>query len=397
MKTIAIIGGGASGLMAAIQAARQDSEVKVKIIERYSKAGRKILGSGNGRCNFTNLNATPDKYNNPHFVEKTMSHFGLQDTFNFFNELGMMYVTDEEGRTYPRSLTAETLLDILLQECVKLNIEIILNERAHSIIKKKEHFEIVLNERTLLTDKVIIAVGSAAGLKNPVDNGNLLLSLGHTTESDIPALVPLKTLPSAVKGLSGIRVKGRVKLLKNGRKLYEEDGEILFKSEGLSGIAIFEASLFYAREGGGEGYKISLDLVPEMEEIEIKERYNHLGIDLKRFLAGILPYEIALKILKDSDGKVDLAIKTIKGMSFEVLGPYDFPDAQIAVGGVKLSDVNPKTLESKIVKGLFFAGEALNIDGECGGYNLQWAWSSGAVAGRSSELSLFYRKQSEGE
>ncbi len=384
IKTIAIIGGGASGLMAAIQAAK-NKDNKVIIIEKNNRLGRKVLASGNGRCNFTNLNAAPYHYNNPEFAGEVLSNFTVINTLDFFESRGLMYTSDEQGRTYPISYNANTVLDILMNETAKLNIEIRLNSKVTEIEKLRDKFIIKCEDEEISADRVVFTVGSNAGLTKRDDISGILKNTGHKIIAGTPALTPLKTVKSEVRELSGIRIKAKISLNSDKKTIYEEAGEVLFKDEGISGIAIFNASLFYQREEIKEGLFISLNLLPEYDKNALKERFNTLNLPVDQFLYGIFNRKIADKILTDSGRRhVDNIIEIIKDMRFTVTGTYGLGNAQIAIGGISTEQVSAHSLESQLIHGLYFAGEALDIDGECGGYNLQWAWSSGAVAGKSA-------------
>jgi len=379
MRTIAVIGGGASGLFAAIFAAGNPDN-KVIIIEKNAKLGKKILVTGNGRCNFTNLDIKPSCYNRPEFAKKILNAFSLQDTLRFFEERGLMYASDEEGRVYPRSYNAETVLDILVRELKKPNIEVLINTEVTALEKQREQFIIKCIDREITSDALIVTAGGRVGFNKVEDNFRILRNFDLKITDLCPALVPLKTSKSDVKGLSGIRVKAEVTLLKGGKALFSERGEVLFKDEGLSGIAVFNASLVYQRNKGEE-MSISLDLLPEMSIKDIISRFKSLNLPSEQFLNGIFNPKISLSILRKSKSEeIEKIAKIIKNFNFAVTGTYGFESAQITSGGIDVSEVYD-TLQSKKYKNLYFAGEILDIDGMCGGYNLQWAWSSGAVAG----------------
>lgn len=380
MKTIAIVGAGASGLMAAIFAANNQDN-KVIVFEKTSKAGRKILASGNGRCNFSNINANPKHYNKPEFVSEVLTQFGVKETLQFFNKLGLLEAVDEEGRIYPYSYNSSTVLNLLLNECSRLNVEIRLNSKIDSIIEKGGRYHLLSNGLTTDADRVIITAGSKAGINSEDDIYSIVKQFKHHITPLSPALSPLYTDKRLVVSLAGIRVKGKVSLLCEGRTVHSEDGEILFKKDGLSGIAVFNLSLFYARKGSGSKYSLSLDLMPNLTEKDIIDRFNKLNIPIEQFLDGIFNPMIGNKLVKDSGHDINRIAKSIKNMVFPIKGVYGYPDAQITIGGVDTKEISPITLESKLHKGLYFAGEIMDIDGECGGYNLQWAWSSGAIAG----------------
>ncbi|MGI6702357.1 MAG: aminoacetone oxidase family FAD-binding enzyme [Christensenellales bacterium] len=381
MGRIAIIGGGAAGLMAAVFAAKSDNEVV--ILEKNPRFGRKILASGNGRCNFTNINASYPYYNHPDFIERALNKFGVRKTLDFFENSGLMYVVDDEGRAYPRSYSSSTVLNLLLNELNKPNVTLMPDKEVTGISIKGEKFALSCGGE-IQADRVIITVGSRAGLKSG-DTAGIVRDLGIRVTPLYPALAPLITSKEVVKGLSGIRVKGRISLINNGVTVYSETGELLFKDDGLSGIAVFNASLFMRRLKGV--FEISIDLLPEMSKESIKQRFNALKLPVKRFLDGIFLSKISDKIIMQaSSSSIDDIAGAVKDLRFTVLDTYGFDSAQVCHGGVDISEINPETMESKRIKGLYFAGEIIDIDGECGGYNLQWAWTSGAIAGFYSSV-----------
>jgi len=388
MYNVAVIGGGASGMMSAIMAKRAGCDVV--IAEKNPRIGKKILVTGNGRCNFTNIGLSCKDYNSE-FVKQAIESFTPNDVIEFFKELGMLSVVEDKGRVYPFSLQASALLDVLLMEIERLGIEILTDFDVLSINNTDNHFEITAkNSRTVVANKVIISTGGMAAPKTGSDGMGyqILKKLGHTIIKPEPALVQLKT----DKGIAGIRAYAKVKL-----KEKEEFGEVQFTTYGLSGIPIFNMSRF-----AGIGDEIILDLAYDMEN---KELFSYLKArpaqKLESYLIGILNKPLGQMLLKDCDlGKLsrnsdslnDKELWTItdkiKNWKFIVKGKMPWENAQVTKGGILLDEVDSKTMESKIVKNLFVTGELLNIDAPCGGYNLQWAWSSGAVAGRSASREL---------
>ncbi len=377
MKRVAIIGGGASGITAGIFASRK-GDTSVTIYESGTRPLKKLLATGNGRCNFSNANLSPAKYNNPEFVEQALTSFSYKDSLNFFQNLGLMYTKDDEGRLYPYSLKATTISDILLGESTRLKIKIRLGEEVTGIYKNENRFEVATSRGDIqVYDSLIISSGSSASYKN-CEIGFL-----NTLEIPItkltPALAPLITHNNAVKGLKGIRVKAQVTASLEGGSIHTEYGEVLFRDNGLSGIVIFNTSLMLARKQIHK-CEIALDLLPNLSSEQIIDRYNNLGLPIKEYLRGIFDSSLANHILKVATTRnIEDIAHSIKNLIFKVIGIMGIENAQIICGGIPTELINPRTLE--LSNNLYVCGEIIDIDGECGGYNLGWAWISGAICG----------------
>ncbi len=381
---IAVIGGGASGILSAISAVRAGAAVT--IFEKNSRIGKKILSTGNGACNFTNTGASKANYNES-FVCHALSEFSPSDTRRFFQELGLISVEKDEGRVYPRSNQASAVLDVLRMELARLGVTIVSDFEVREIKKEKDKFCIVGNSEKHFADYVIVATGGMAAPKSGSSGSGykLLEKLGHTKTELIPSLVQIKT----DRGINGVRTHAKV-TMQNGKT---DIGEVQFTNYGLSGIPVFSLSK-YAKTGEF----VCIDLLPEYTEDEIFEILkNRPKQSLETYMIGILNKALGQMLLKEC---IDIPLsgdstmlrdtdlwniaKTIKNWQFKITGVMPWDNAQVTAGGIELLEVNPKTMESNIVKGLYITGELLDIDGECGGYNLQWAWSSGYVAGREA-------------
>ena len=363
---IGIIGGGAAGLFAAIAIKRKLSSVEVTILERQSKIGKKILSTGNGKCNISNLNASYKNYNNP-LVDYALSEFDSKKCLDYFMELGLMTKSDEEGRCYPYSEKATSVVDVLVNNVEKLGIKVVTDfEVVH--IKNLVNFYVYSKTYGLLHfDYLVVATGGKSGINFNNDSYRFLKDLGHTITELKPVLVPIMTKENN-KSLSGIRVKANVRLLRDNKLVFQTSGEVLFKDDGLSGISILEVSRHSL-----PGDKISLDLVSDINEDVLK---TFLSDEEKLF--GLVPKMVALEIIKR--GKDYL--KTVRDFSFTVKESYGFDNAQVTKGGVSMYEVNPITYESTIIPRLYLIGEVLDVDGDCGGYNLQFAWSSAYMAAK---------------
>lgn len=399
---IAVIGGGASGLMAAITAKRRGAEVTV--YEKLNRVGKKILATGNGRCNYTNANMYLDRFhgNKIKEAEKILNFFNLSHTITFFEDLGIYPYTDESGKVFPNSLQASSILDVLRYETEKLKINIVTDFEVTELRKNKDKFIIIGKDNKYISDKVILCCGGKASPQLGTDGKgyNIAKALGHKIIDPFPALVQLKLQGNYFKRLAGIKFEGKVTGLTNNKVIREEEGEILFTDYGISGPPILQISRMVLEEKN-KGNKVFLqtDMFPKMTKLMLYEllnnRFSHMGYkNLEDSLIGLINKKLIPVVLIEAgfDNKnrncgslnkkeIFKIVDILKEWKFEVIGHNNWQQAQVTAGGIDLNDVNLESLESKKVKGLYFAGEILDVDGDCGGYNLQWAWSSGYTAG----------------
>ncbi len=400
MTTTAIIGGGAAGLMAAVTAA--DAGARVLLFERQARVGRKLLATGNGRCNLTNLNAGPSHYHgeDPDFTRPALSALDVPGTLSLFRDLGLLTApADGAGRVYPLSDSANSVLDVLRFALERGNVDLHAGAPVTAVRRQKNGFLIETEADRFLADRVIIACGGRAGgkLGGVSDGYALLQGLGHSRTALHPALTQITSDSPYPKALKGVRAGATVTLERDGTILGRNRGEVQFTEKGISGIAVFELSRLVSV--GGKCRAV-LDFLPELSEKELA------GVLVRQaVLRGTLPGEELLTgMLHNKLGRIlcraagiagktcgDLTVAELdglaalcKGFSLTAVGTGDFDSAQVTAGGIRTSEFDPNTLESCIVPGLFACGEVLDIDGDCGGYNLQWAWSSGYVAGRSA-------------
>ena len=382
VNNIAIIGGGASGLVAAIFAARGGANVTV--LEKNARVGKKILSTGNGRCNFTNINITEKNYNSD-FSECALKKFSPKDAISFFEGIGLLSKTEDEGRVYPNSGQASAVLDVLRLEAQRLDICIIPEFNAVQIIPKNNGFLIASDKGVHhFADKVIVATGGAAAPKTGSDGGGykILKKLGHTVTGLKPSLVQIKT----TKSIQGVRAYGRV-TMENKKTAV---GEIQFNNYGLSGIPVFGLSKYAEK-----GEKICVDLLPDLSFDDVlKMLKNRPKQTMETYMTGIINKSLGQMLLKEcgisplskgndelTASEIEKIAKMLKCWRFEIVGVMPWDNAQVTSGGISLDEVNPETMESRIVKNLFITGELLDIDGDCGGFNLHWAWATGFVAG----------------
>lgn len=384
---VAIVGGGAAGLVAAISAARAGA--RVILLEAGARVGRKILASGNGRCNLSNLGVTPDSYNDPGFVSPVLTEFSCEGVQSFFARLGLLTYADVEGRIYPVTNAANSVLDVLRLECAHLGVEERCGfEVAHVQWERgSEVLTIFSPEGSWVTaDAVIVATGGGP---------SVLAGFGHEQTPYAPALVPLLTEQAPIRGLSGVRVRCAASLIDavSGQALATEQGELLFRDYGVSGIMIFDLSRAYA-----EGSTLAVDFFPDIAPVEMgrlfAERRDTLGWRTAgTFFDGMLHTRVAQAVLRaagaSSDGAASALDVTrlaaiVKDFRLEVIGRGDAKQAQVTRGGACVEGFDAATLASGLAPGVFAAGEVLDVDGRCGGFNLHWAWASGIVAGRGA-------------
>lgn len=392
-----IVGAGMSGLTASIILSKRFSGEDIALIERLDRVGKKILSTGNGQCNLTNLDSNTIHYHSSveGFYIPTLEKFPNTSMIEFFNNLGVL-TTVNDNKVYPLSKQASSVLDALRFKVQSLNVNCFLGSKVVKIEKQK-HFKITLeNGEVLYGENVIFVVGgkSASHLGTDGTSYSLVSSFGHKITKLYPSLVQLKTDKNQIKGMKGLKVLANVKAVLNNKVLTEKQGEVLFTDYGVSGNAIFYISSYVVDNKA----KLLLDLVPELTTEELidflKKKQSFCSyLTLENALSGIINNKIGCAVLRNS-GKFDLLapitsvdVKTIvsllKNYEIEVLGSMGFDNSQVTKGGIEVSDINLNTLESKLTKGLYFAGEVLDVDGDCGGYNLWWAFSSASVVANS--------------
>lgn len=425
---LVIVGGGAAGLAAAIEAARTFRESgqllphklaeRIIILEKNEKIGRKLLATGNGRCNLTNMTALPESYHgrDPRFARGALFRYSVKATLDFFLDLGLPCREEADGRVYPACQQAAAVLDLLRQEAERLQIDIRTSTAVKSLepiqplflgdvplsgqsrwkLKTAENLEIQ-------TPRVILATGGQASPNLGSDGSGYKLAAhaGHTLVSPRPALVQIETGGKKTVPLSGIRVEAGLSLRQNKTEIATELGEVLFTEYGLSGIPILQLSrrigeLLGQQKGPVE---LRLDLLPELDDSEISTVIGHhrdLNPELPvgELLTGLVHKKIGQQIMREMTGhnlatpartldhrQISALARAIKQYDLTVTGTRDFSQAQVTAGGLDCAEFFADRLESRLSPGLFAAGELLDIDGDCGGFNLQWAWSSGRLAG----------------
>ena len=376
---VIIIGGGASGCMVAMFAKNQ----KIAIIDAGKTLAKKIMVTGNGRCNLTNTNMGSQYFNQN--IDKFLAKFNEKQTLEFFESLGLETYADEEGRVYPISNSAKSVVDVIAS---RLNgkVDCVLGQKVAEIEKSNEGFLIATENETFSCKKLVVSTGGNTMLK-------ALNKLGIETKPFTPSLVALKC--SDVKDLNGVKVSNvKVTATNSLGETKSEVGEVLFKESGLSGIVIFNLSTIFARSGNFSG-KINIDLMPDLSESALVEKITKrkaLNVNLDKMFVGMFVNSLANEIFRQckintninsnklTNAQILTLAKIIKNLTYNVVGAYD--NNQVFSGGIKLPLLDDK-LMYKQIPDLYFTGEICDIDGVCGGYNLQWAWTSGKIVGEN--------------
>lgn len=400
MSKIVIIGAGAAGLTCAIKAAKNKNEVIV--VERNDKCGKKILLTGNGRCNFWNEDQDILHYhsNDEDTLKKILTDNNINNVLPFLSSIGVISKI-KNGYYYPYTNQAITIRELLYKECVENNVKFLFDTYVEDIIRKDDKLKVITNNKEIITDKVVVATGSKAFPKTGSDGNfyKILENMGHKIIKPLPALVQLKTEKNYLKEAQGVRVDVNIKLYENDVYIKEEDGELQITDYGISGICAMQLSGKISRGlDNGRKEKVIINFFPVFSDsnnllVWLNERNTQLkNRDIKELLDGFLNYKITNLLLKMSNIKKtkweDLEqqeklklVSNITSFNLPIIGTNSFDKSQVVTGGVSLTNVNPETMESLIKKNIYIIGEILDVDGDCGGYNLGFAWISGLIAG----------------
>ncbi|HBL18738.1 MAG: hypothetical protein A2X36_05385 [Elusimicrobia bacterium GWA2_69_24] len=403
---IAVVGGGAAGLVAALEAARAGAPVA--LLERGKALGRKILASGGGRCNLTHRDIRPERYHGGggvrDLVGEALSGFDAAWARAYFEGLGLMLMSEPDGRVFPRCGRSRAVVDVLQAALNELGADIRLNAGVAAVEKDGEGFLLRLESGgDLRARSVVLCCGgpSYPQLGGSGSGPALAESLGHSCVAAAPALVPLRVKESWVKMLDGIRVEAALRAEAEGRTVAESRGELLFTAYGISGPAALDLSREALRALAGGRVSCAVDLFPEWGDGEFRKLLEERALRFGRrslagFLTGMLPGRLPEVFLEQQGlgphdrvealgaAGLEALQRGLKGWRFELLGPRPWEEAMVSSGGVSLPEVDPGSLESRKAPGLFLAGELLDVDGDSGGFNLHFAWASGARAGRAA-------------
>ena len=394
---IAIIGAGASGMAAALAAAENQKNTVI-LLERQARVGRKLQATGNGRCNLSNIHAADGGYhgNAPEFVAPAIAAFDPKQTLQWFANLGLFTVTEESGKVYPYSDQANSVVDVLRLALVKENITLKTGYEVTKIVKTNDGFQISNGEDNITCDKLIVACGGLAGSKlgGTMAGYKLLAKLGHRSTKLRPSLVQIKSSWPELPSLKGVRANCHVEILHDGELYAQSSGELQLTEHGISGPVIFEISRDVCAQRGK--WTAKLDFLPHIsaEDLDAElQRRRTTNLPMEELLTGILHNRLGRVLAKTagikgkqfanqiSNAELKEVIAVVKGLELELTEPLGMDSAQVTAGGVLTDGFDPNTMESKMIPGLYACGEVLDIDGDCGGYNLQWAWSSGRMAG----------------
>lgn len=403
---IIVVGGGAAGMLAAIVAKRQGSIVT--LLERNDRVGKKLLATGNGRCNYTNLNLSLNNYHgrNTSFAEFALTEFNVDNTISFFENMGITPADEDNGKVFPLSFQASSMVDVLRYELEYQGVELITDAYVIDIYKKNKFTVKLRDGRTFTSDKIIMATGGMAMPASGSDgNGHSILKkLSHTTTDVFPGLVQLKLEGNIFKQVNGVKLVGTAGVYHNNNLIVQDRGDILFTDYGISGPPILQISrkaIEYINSGKVVELRISIIDTKTTEELYeyLIIRFKKLWMkDLEKSLVGLINKKMILPIIKElnldktenvgsmNNDDIFKIAELLTTWSFKIIGNKGWGQAQITAGGINTNEVNNKTMESKIVEGLYIVGELLDIDGDCGGFNLQWAWSSGYIAGLNSSI-----------
>ena len=407
MRQIGIIGGGASGMMAAIAAANTSiKDTEITILERRDRIGRKILATGNGKCNLGNTDFSPKRdyrSHDPYRLPEFFARFQTSDTIRFFEERGL-YLTEKNGYLYPYSGQASTVLDFFREELERKKVRIVCDCRIQKLCMQKSGWQVFTDQGQYHFDRLIISCGTAAGIppKEALGTGSLTAAFAFKQYPYLPALTALRCEEKFYKSIAGVRCPAAITVEIPGRKKLCESGELQLTDYGISGIPVFQISRYAAR-GLYEKKEVfaELDFMPDFGDVEflqmLKERKIRLdGLVMEQYFNGLFHKKLAGALLKRigisgtmpvhdlSEENLERLCRICKHFRTYIDKTNPFEQAQICAGGVDTSEIDPDTMESKLVKGLYFAGEILDVDGICGGYNLQWAWTSGYLAGKGA-------------
>lgn len=392
---VGIIGAGASGVFAAL--ILKQNYIDTTVIERNANALKKIYATGNGRCNFTNRNVSYKNYHgeNPKFTISVIKKFDNYDVIEFFNDMGIPEVELENGKIFPKSLQASSIVKQMMCLANHLEVEFIFDSFVDDVRKNGDVFEVKSNDSIYKFDYLIVACGSKAYKKSGSDgNGYILMKkLGHNIVKTHPGIVQLRLNGDSFKKMSGTKFKANAKLVVDGKEVFEFYHDVLFTDYGISGPTILQLSGEAIRaKNKGLDVKIRIDTV----DLDENKLYEHLIYiislnyykKIKELLVGLINDNLIEEVLNQAGISYDINVcelskeeiyklaHTLKNLEFSVSGYKDEDSGQITCGGVDTDEINPSTMESKKIKNLYIIGEIMDVDGDCGGYNLQWAFSS---------------------
>jgi predicted Rossmann fold flavoprotein len=400
-EELIIIGAGAAGLAAAITAARAGE--RVVLLEQNNRPGKKILVSGNGKCNITNRHIATNRFHsiNRDFIEEVLEGYDFIAVKEFFTSIGLALIEGKDGKMFPMSMQASAVVELLEYEAERVGVKIICDCKVTRMIKEGKDFILETTLGKKYSQKLLITSGSpAAPQLGGNDSGYIFAtSMGHTLIPRHPSLVQLCSEESWVKTCAGVKVAGMAKLYANGEYIAEREGDLLFTNYGISGLAILDLSREVSTRLALFDYcELSLDLMPKLS----KEKLTNLLLDrivkgsekpVELWLQGVLHKKLVKVVLEQSRCKgktesdlnrkeINKLVHSIKNLKLSITETKGFNGAEVATGGIDTTEINPQTMESKLVPNLFFAGEILDVDGDRGGFNFHFAWVTGLKVGK---------------
>ncbi|MBQ7088559.1 MAG: aminoacetone oxidase family FAD-binding enzyme [Clostridia bacterium] len=402
---VIIVGGGAAGLAAAVFLGRADGTGRILLLEKAPRVGKKLMATGNGTCNLTNVKATAADYHGaPRLAQAALSAFSVADTIDFFTAIGVDCTTRPDGKVYPMSEQAGAVLDALRLEAQALGVEMLCDTKVTALKRQGDAWCVTCENGRYTAKNVLVTVGGAAApaLGGSAEGYRLLTDLGCEKKPLFPSIVQIRTATDFVRAVKGIRVEAAVTLRADGRVAAQSTGEVLFTDYGLSGPAVMFISRPVAdweRQKKGT-MTACLDLLPEWGEdtllSRIRQRSGLKGRTLEDLLTGLLHKRVGQTVLRVAEvlpltrevntlteEEIARIVKTIKNWKIPVTGTQGFGGAQVTAGGIAATEIEPSTFAVKRLPGIYAAGEVLDVDGDCGGFNLQFAWSSAYVAAQS--------------
>ena len=402
---LVIIGGGAAGMMTAISTFRCHPDWKILLLEKNSTLGRKILITGNGRCNLTNVNLNTTYFNNPEFVSPVLKQFSYKEIDNFFDDLGLLVYEEKKGNTgkiFPVSDAASSVVNLLGDAVEKSKVEVKTEVICENVVNTSDGFLIKIknNKNDILADKVVLTTGGKTYPALGADgNGfDLAKKLGHKIITPVPSGVPLEGKNKLTQELQGLKIPVEISVLKNNKKV---TGDLMFAKYGLSGTAVLslsrDLSIFLNRENQKE-VTVLLNFMPGYDfdlavDFWSKRKQNNLERDIVVDWCGVFPPKfsnvflkmvgVAGKYSEINKSTIEKLVSLLINYEYKITATRGWNEAEFTAGGIDCEEIDPITLESKKIAGLYFAGEVIDVDGDIGGYNLSWAWASGFVVGQS--------------